>query len=388
MDRSLNISDPQVLLHFPNDAGGFYHHHRVLLHKIGNGQWVVLTPDMELEVANLSTQRHRVWGRHAPVPDDIADESYIFDELPRGELERQRRLAKTMGTILDDSENVNVESISWYGADPSSKKFGEALPVELVGDIVALGQHGVVNWDDSVEFVRELASGELEKFKEDRKDSMGDARLLGDHRDAQGKRHMTLQEALALMSEEKFDDWAFTGPRATKEYLSSIRDGPGDLITYHTGWVRSSGIAPNSAVAHEHRTLIETLRLGLARDQLDLSNLCSFENVCRRLVVLEIAASRSPTSPDFTGLDVVIESPIAPHGQAQVSTMTSWVTERLKERAQIQKQSRLFKEEFNKGSRKGAAADGDEQTGGNNKWRRKKKAEKDAGGASGSAGAA
>ena len=141
------------------------------------------------------------------------------------------------------------------------------------------GQHGVVSWDDNVEFVRELVSSELEKFKEDRKDSLSDARLLGDHRGPQGKRHMNLQEALALMSQETFDDWAFTGPRATKEYLTSVRDGPGDLISYHAGWVRASGIAANSAIAHEHRTLIETLRLGLSRDQLDLSNLCSFEGL-------------------------------------------------------------------------------------------------------------
>eukprot|EP00435_Cladocopium_sp_Y103_P008686 s1575_g2.t1 len=387
MDRSLNIAEPQVLLHYPNDGGGFYHHHRVLLHKIGNGQWVVLTPDLDLEVVNLANHRHRVWGRHAPLPDDIADESYIFDELSRAELERQKRLAKTMGAILDDSEIVNVESIGWYGADPSSKKFGVPLPVELVGDIAAVGQHGVVTWEDSVEFVRELSSSELEKFKEERKDSLRDARLLGDHRDPQGKRHMTLQEALSLMSEEKFDDWAFTGPRATKEYLTSVRDGPGDLITYHAGWVRASGIAQNSAIAHEHRTLVETLRLGLSRDQLDLSNLCSFENICRRLMVLEIAASRNPSAPDFTGLDVVTEAPIAQHGQAQVSSMTSWVTERLKERAQIQKQARLFKEEFNKGAKKTGGGEEEDQPGGKNKWRRKKKNDKaDAGGAPGPAG--
>lgn len=140
MDRSLNIAEPQILLNYPNDQGGFYHHHRVLLHKIGNGQWVVLTPDLDLEVVNLANQRHRVWGRHLPLPDDIANESYIFDELSKAELERQKRLAKTMGAILDDSENVNVESVGWYGADPSSTKFGEALPADLIGDIVALAR--------------------------------------------------------------------------------------------------------------------------------------------------------------------------------------------------------------------------------------------------------
>ncbi|CAK8989683.1 Uncharacterized protein SCF082_LOCUS1918 [Durusdinium trenchii] len=385
-NRSLNIPDPQILLHYFHDAGGFYHHHRVLLFRVSQGTWVLLSPDLELEVVDLTTRRHRIGGRHAPLPDDIADECYIFDELPKAELERQRRLAKTMGAILGDAESVDVESIGWYGADPSSKKFGEALPNDLVGDIVALGQHGVVQWDDNFEFVREMGSSEVEKFREEKKDSLGDARLLGDHRDAQGKRHMTLQDALTLMSQEKFDDWSFSGPRATKEYLTSIRDGPGDLLSYHTGWVRASGVAPNSAISHEHKNLIETLRLGFSKDQLDLSNLCSFENICRRLVVLEIAASRNPSAPDFTGLDVVTEAPISQHGQAQVSTVTSWVTERLKERAQIQKQSRLFKEEFGK-TKKAGYGEEEDQTGTKNKWRRKKKQDKDAGGAAGSAGA-
>lgn len=387
MDRTLNISDPQVLLHFPLDAGGFFHHHRILLHKIGGGQWVLLTPDLELEVVNLSTHRHRVLARHAPFPADIVDECYIFDEIGRAELERQRRLARTMGSILDDSQNVNVESLHWYVADPSSRRFGQMIPLEIVGDIVALGQHGVVQWEDETEYVKEMSPSDLESFKEARKDSLGDARLLGEHKDPQGKRHMTLQEALSLMSEEKFPDWGFLGPRATKEYLVAIRDGPGDLISYHNGWVRTSGIAMSSAIAHEHRSLIETLRLGYSRDQLDISNLTAFENVCRRLIVLEMAVARNPGAPDFSGLDVVSESPLATQGQAQVSAVTSWVTDRLKERAQIQKQSRLYREEFGEKAFKKGDGDDDDSNPGAGKWSKKNKKKKggDSGGASGSA---
>lgn len=385
MDRSLNIADPQVLLHFPNDGNGFYHHHRVLLHKIGGGQWVLLSPDLELEVVDLSVRRHRVLGRHAPFPGDIIDECYVFDEVSKAELEKQRKLARTMGSILDDSQVVNVEALGWYGADPSSKRFGMSLPVELVGDIVSLGQYGVVSWDDETEFVRELASSELDDFKESKKDSLGDARLLGEHRDPQGKRHMTLQAALALMSEEDFDDWGFRGPRAVREYLCAIRDGPGDLISYHNGWVRTSGIPTSSAIAHEHRSLIETLRLGYSRDQLDLTNLSCMENVVRRLVILELAVSRNPAAPDFTGLDLVSETPLGPQGQAHVSKVTAWVTDRLKERAQIQKQARLFKEEFGRAKPKKTGDDGDEEADdGYGKWKKKKKK---GGGASGSAAA-
>ena len=388
LNRSLNIGEPQVLLHFPNDANGFVWHHRILLHKVGGGVWVVLTPDLELETADLSTHRHKILGRHAPIPQDVAPDSYIFDELPKPELERQKRLAKTMGAILDDSQVEAVESFVWLVGDPSSKRFGEVVPPELVQDINAQGQHGLLEWDGETEYVREMMPADTDSFKEARKESMGDSRILGLHKDSQGKRFLTLNDALALMSEEKFDDWPFSGPRAVKEYLAAIRDGPGDLPSYHLSWVRSSGVAAASAISHEHRALIETLRLGLSKDQLDVSNLASFENICRRLITLEIAVARSPSSPDFTGLEVVAEAPITSQGQAYVSSISTWVTDRLKEKAQIQKQTRLFREEFNRRpGRAGGTEDGD---GGNpsKRWKKKKGSGKDGGGASGSTAAA
>ena len=143
MDRSLNIPEPQILLHFPEDAGGYFHHHRILMHRVSGSQWVLLTLDLELEVADLSARRHRILPRHGVFPADIADECYVFDEVPRAEMERQRRMAKTMGSILGDAQVVNVDIQQWYVSDPSSARFGQALPVEIVGDVVALGQHGV-----------------------------------------------------------------------------------------------------------------------------------------------------------------------------------------------------------------------------------------------------
>ena len=248
MDRTLNIADPQVLLHYPGDPAGYDFHHRVLLHKIGGGRWVLLTPDLDLHVEDLSTHRHTVLGRHAPFPAAIANQCYIFDEITKAELERQRRLAKTMGSILDDAAHVTVDMLQWVVADVSSPKFGRPIPQELHDDIIALGQHGLVNWDGDTLYIRELEQSEISGFVEQNKESVGDLRTLGDHRDAQGHRHLGFQEALNLMRETKFDDWSFKGPRSVLEYLRSVLQGPGDLISYHNMWVRSSGIAQNSAV--------------------------------------------------------------------------------------------------------------------------------------------
>lgn len=124
---------------------------------------------------------------------------------------------------------------------------------------------------------------------------------------------------------------------------------------------------------------------------LDISNLMSFEHLTRRLIILEIAVARNPSLPDFSGLDVVSEAPITSSGSAAVSAMSSWITDKLKERANIQKQSRLFKEEFSKRG-KATQDDGDQVGGGgggNPRWKKKKNKKQggdgDSGGASSSA---
>jgi hypothetical protein len=116
MARTLNVSEPQVLIHFPDDAHFSY---RLLLHKVSPGRWVVLTPDLELEVQDLNARRHLVLGMHSPFPAQVADDCYVFDDLSRNELERQRKLARTMGSILDDGDIAAVAAMQWIGADPA-----------------------------------------------------------------------------------------------------------------------------------------------------------------------------------------------------------------------------------------------------------------------------
>lgn len=86
---------------------------------------------------------------------------------------------------------------------------------------------------------------------------------------------------------------------------------------------------------------------------------------------------------------MISESPISAHGTAQVNAMNSWITEKLKERANIQKQSRLSREEFRKGGNKPGKADDDESGG---RWRQKKnkksKGQNDGGGGAGGSTAA
>lgn len=60
-DLTLDISDPQVLLNFPEDPNGVTEHHRVLLCRLGPGRWIASSPDFDLEVLDLNNRRHTVW---------------------------------------------------------------------------------------------------------------------------------------------------------------------------------------------------------------------------------------------------------------------------------------------------------------------------------------
>ena len=92
-------------------------------------------------------------------------------------------------------------------------------------------------------------------------------KLIGNHADSSGKRFNSLQDAFPLFKESLMSDWGFRGPRAVKEYLQSTRGASNDLASYYLQWLQHSGANPRTALAHEHRNILEVLRLGICRDQ-------------------------------------------------------------------------------------------------------------------------
>ena len=88
------------------------------------------------------------------------------------------------------------------------------------------------------------------------------------------------------------------------------------------------------------------LRLSLATDQVDASNLASLEAVTRRLVQIEMATAKNPRAPDFVGLGIISDSLAQADGSSRVPKFRQRVAERQKERAQILKQNRLYSEEL------------------------------------------
>ena len=385
-DLSLDLAEPQVLVHFPNDGGGFYHHHRLLITRLAPGRWIAASPDHELEILDLNARAHRVLQRRSPLPADIIDEIYAFDPLTRQELDNLRRQARTMAVVLGDDDFEEAESKLWVFCSPESVNLGKAVAEDQMHGAVFLGSRGLIEVGSEVEAIQEIDAADLDKFAETKRSVMGDLRLIGHHVDSQGKRFLHFKEAFPLLRQSELKDWSFAGPRAVKEFLSSIHESGVDLGAYHLQWVKNSGVNQHSSVVHEHRNLLEVVRLALTRDQLDVSNLLSMELLVRRVVQLEVAVARNSSSPDYSGLEVLLDNPLSEGGAANTRALDEWVASRLKEKAQIAKQNRLYREEVSHAAKgkNTQSADGDQ---GDGKWRKRRPKAKAKAGAESSGGA-
>eukprot|EP00959_Pyramimonas_sp_CCMP1952_P025128 527343-Pyramimonas_sp.AAC.1 len=61
--------------------------------------------------------------------------------------------------------------------------------------------------------------------------SEGDSRTRGIRR-KRGERNLAISDAEEPFTEETFEDWPFPPPRATKECLEAVRDGPGSMVVF------------------------------------------------------------------------------------------------------------------------------------------------------------
>ncbi|CAK0833363.1 unnamed protein product, partial [Prorocentrum cordatum] len=327
-------------------ARGMFWHHRILVKKITAGVWIAITPDLELVRHNLLEQRHLVLERNSMFPANRRGEVYGLDPVPRAEILALKKQAAVQAAILGDGDHdVEMENFVWVVAEVGHSRFAQPL-VDAELDRASLGQSKGVALVSGLEvFIEKVQSNQLQEWMTSRSSEGGDLRTLGDHRDSAGRRHLPLSDAISLMRETSFDDWAMLGPRVAKEWLVSVRDGPGDLSSYHGQWVRRSGVSESSAVAHIHYVLCESVRLAIQTGQLDVTNLLSFELIMRRICQDETAVARNPRHPDYGGLEILLRAPTAEQGQASTNKFTEWVTGRLKEQAAIYKQTRLWNEE-------------------------------------------
>ena len=361
---TLDLPDPQVLVYRPGDADGVPWHHIVLLKRMQAGVWVGLNPRLGLENIDLNATDHVVLDRLSTFPVEQADQTLAHDPLSKATLEGFKRRAATTAAILGGATLENVDSVAWHVADSSHSKFGESVDNVLMTQPatgMAFTRKGVVILDGEEVFVERVYSTDLETWRKERGLGGMDRRLNLPVRTV-GKK-ISLAAAFDSMTEPETAELPMSGDMAAHEFLGSIIEGPGNLQSYHTEWLRLSGVHEASSTAHVHRTVMETIRLFAVVDGLNCPRLAGIENLVTLGIQTEVAVQRNPRAPDYRGLDLMSGAVINAGGRAQTQKYSSWLHERLKERATLWKGDRLYRKEHeSKGGKGKGYGKGDEDT--------------------------
>ena len=94
---------------------------------------------------------------------------------------------------------------------------------------------------------------------------------------------------MLVLSEEALPDWDVDGPRTCKYICGAIGKKNMSPIVRSARWRSENSLQEPDGGAVEHMFLSELLEVGLCRDQLDVSNLQTFELIVRRLQIREEA---------------------------------------------------------------------------------------------------
>ena len=350
--KSLDIADKQLLVHkgAAVDQECPYHH-IILLHRVSEARWIVLTHNARGEVVraneDLDTQSYVVVRRASAFPQHAADEGLLyFDEIDPLDLKQHKRDAREEAHLQGGEGEAADGAQVWRFSDPNLKSFTKQVEADVLEDeykFVQLGGHGVAVIEDTVYRCEQVDAADFDTW---RKNSIQDAhgsRLL-----PKSLMPRTLMEYLSSFDQVDRPDWTFDGSRVAREWLQGISRGPGNMVSYHAEWTRLSGVGEGSAQCHEHRQICEYFRQAIFDDALDVQNLSSYESLARRVVQLEMAVEKNLKHPDFSGLGVLVDGTVSSSGASRVPKFQSWISSRQKEQAEIFKQRRLYTEEQSK----------------------------------------
>eukprot|EP00971_Amphidinium_carterae_P329620 6462205-Amphidinium_carterae.1 len=199
---SLDIEEPQILLRYPEDAVEW--HHRILIRRLRDSVWVVLTPDSELQVENLSDFQLLALGRGEAVPRVAVGNCYLFGEGGVADLPAHHRSAKRMAVILGGVQEgaSDQTEASWRIADTAAAEFGTEVASEVMSNPAAAIVRGAVGIALCGVPVRWLAvervmPGDLQAWIADKHCGAGrDSRLCGPVARGQLTTTVSLQEVL------------------------------------------------------------------------------------------------------------------------------------------------------------------------------------------------
>ena len=146
--RALDIPQIEIVILYGREGNcGCPYHHRILLRRINEGSWVVLTPDMEREVEDLGTLEYSVIRRNVLFPEYTSEAGqYYHDPIEAGVLRQQVRAAREEAHIRGgEGEAAEFES-QWRFSEPADARFNEIVEGEHLDDLdklVELVGHGL-----------------------------------------------------------------------------------------------------------------------------------------------------------------------------------------------------------------------------------------------------
>lgn len=304
---ALEVDQAQCLVDFYDDDTPW--HHRVLLVRGEQQRCIWLTPDGEVQAADLST--HRVIHLCAGVPLSRRAAStravYSFDPISPGDLAYYtadaRILAKILGFPGASDLGPETAGAQWFICDPASREFGSVVPdAALANDeiFVARGDCALVELDGTwVSAARVVPPATWDSTRRTWAGGKSrDPRLLADTRDLSDTRFLSFREVMDRSQEVVLPGFPMKGPRAAPELLASIRGADQNSFDEHSMvWSRKSGVPEKSAAAREHRVLSIALRMLVSYNQIDPANCGAAEFLTRRLLQAEAATRRNPRQP-------------------------------------------------------------------------------------------
>ena len=101
--KTLDVPERQVLVDFWEDEDGYFWHHQLLLLQASQaGRWLVATPDLEVQLADLSTHRVVPLQRSDVFPATYRGTIYAFDPdiITGAQIEVLRRSARFLLEIM------------------------------------------------------------------------------------------------------------------------------------------------------------------------------------------------------------------------------------------------------------------------------------------------
>ena len=249
---SLDIPERQILVWFEEDVGCPWHH-RLLMVRIEGAKWIVVTPTMDIQVADLNEAEDVVpVERDSEIPKSCRP-VFSFEPLEAAELENLRfqcrRYADVLGVVSETSEAD--KDMSWVFSDPSHELFSEVVPASMMagGRAFVRGATALIQTDLSKPTVFTVA----ERVKGlDRDEWLSDKRA-GAGRDPRlnsvtvgGDQKVLLADVLTSMRKVEMKGWPFKGPPAIKEVLEAIRATGMEPPAYCVHYLTTCGLNPHS----------------------------------------------------------------------------------------------------------------------------------------------